>query len=257
MTPQRTESLFARARLAQLPAAKRRLTPFEQYRAKPTPRLRERLVKANWGLVQKAARRWSHQCSEPFEDLCQEGGVGLTKAIEKFDPSSGNAFSSFAMPWINGEIHHYLRDKGWGVQRVPRKVVEDYARVKGARRRLIALGRDLPEASVAAGLGISEEDWRFIKDTREAPTPMSLDENPIEIEDGALTDAEDLSWVYQHLGKLPIVQRQCISERVFDESSIEAIAQRHELLPVVVIGLIETGLAKMRSEIGEESYANA
>lgn len=230
-------------------AKKRRsLAPFEEYRRRPIERLRERLVAANWGLVQKEARRWTHQCSESFEDLCQEGSFGLIYAIEQFDPSSGNAFSSFAMPWIRGKIQHYLRDKGWGTLRVPRQAVEAYSKVKGAQRRMLAMGRDLTDEQVAIGLGIAAEKWQFIKRVREAPTPVSLDESPIEIEDEA-TVQEDLTWVYEHLEKLPDVQRQCIVERVFGEASIEVIAERRQLRPVVVQGLIAAGLAAMRSEI--------
>ena len=239
-------------------AKKRRsLGPFEEYRRRPTERLRERLVTANWGLVQKEARRWTHQCSESFEDLCQEGSFGLIYAIEQFDPSSGNAFSSFAMPWIRGKIQHYLRDKGWGTLRVPRQAVEAYSKVKGAQRRMLAMGRDLTDEQVAIGLGISCEKWQFIKRVREAPTPVSLDESPIEIEDEA-TVQEDLTWVYEHLEKLPDVQRQCIVERVFGEVSIEVIAERRQLRPVVVQGLIAAGLAAMRSEIEVKhgSYSN-
>ncbi|NER81260.1 MAG: sigma-70 family RNA polymerase sigma factor, partial [Leptolyngbya sp. SIO1D8] len=188
----RVEAAYAMAR------RQRSLTPFEQYKLHPTQRLRNELVQANWGLVQKEARRWTHQCAEPFEDLCQEGGFGLIRAIEKFEPSSGNAFSSFAIPWIRGAIQHYLRDKGWGTVRPPRRAVETYAKVKGAKRRLIALGRELSDEEVALGLGLSPEQWRFIQKAREQPTPISLDESPIEIE-AETSEIKDFSWIYEHL----------------------------------------------------------
>ncbi|MEM6432278.1 MAG: sigma-70 family RNA polymerase sigma factor [Cyanobacteria bacterium P01_D01_bin.115] len=238
-------------------AKKRRsLAPFEEYRRRPTPRLRNRLVRANMGLAEKEARRWTHQCSEPFEDLLQEGLIGLTKAVDEFDPSTRNAFSSFAMPWIRGAIQHYLRDKGWGVLRVPRQAVEVYSKVKGAQRLMIAAGHDLTSEEVAAGLGLTPERWRFVREVRELPSPMSLDDSPLEIEDGVEAE-QDFSWVMGYLQELPILERACIVERVLSSLSIEQIARRHQITEVVVQGLIKSGFKTMRDRIeGEGRYGN-
>ncbi|MEM6598497.1 MAG: sigma-70 family RNA polymerase sigma factor [Cyanobacteria bacterium P01_C01_bin.69] len=232
------------------------LTPFEQYRAKPTPRLKAKLVEANWGLVQKAARRWSKLCDTPFDDLCQEGAFGLLKAIEGFDPGQGNAFSSFAMPKIHGEIQHYLRDKGWGVIRVPQQAAYEYSRVKGAQRKLIAAGRDdLSEEEIAVGIGLTPERWRFVKEVREAPQPASLTDGPIEVE--ATADEEDLSWVYGYVEALPDPQGRCVIEYVFgtlkdSSKKVEAIAKRHGLTSAATQQLIDSALAKMRNQIQED-----
>ncbi|MFM7577346.1 MAG: sigma factor, partial [Microcystaceae cyanobacterium] len=64
--------------------------------------------------------RLSRQCAESYEDLEQVGYLGLIRAIARFDPRQGKAFSSFAMPYIRGEILHHLRDKGT-VLRIPRR----------------------------------------------------------------------------------------------------------------------------------------
>ena len=82
--------------------------------------LRNRLVKLNAGLVRKIAHRVSHQCAEPYEDLEQIGYIGLIRAIERFDPTQGCAFSSFAVPYIRGEMLHFLRDRGSSIK-VPRR----------------------------------------------------------------------------------------------------------------------------------------
>jgi RNA polymerase sigma factor (sigma-70 family) len=76
---------------------------------------RNRLAVANQGLVRHViAKRFSWACKregfQVYEDLMQEGNIGLIKAIERFDPDTGNAFSSFATKTIWGNIMHWLRD---------------------------------------------------------------------------------------------------------------------------------------------------
>ena len=119
------------------------------------------------------------------------------------------------------------------------------------QRRLIALGRDLPDEQVAAGLGIDPEKWRFVKEAREQPAPISLDESPIEVE-AEVSGAEDFGWVYEHLHRLPPATRACVVERVFGALSVEAIAERRQLPEPVVKGLIANGLAVMKTWIEED-----
>ncbi|NEO27545.1 MAG: sigma-70 family RNA polymerase sigma factor, partial [Kamptonema sp. SIO4C4] len=90
------------------------------YQDNPTAQLRNKIVQLNIGLVRKEAHHWVNQCNESYEDLLQVGCLGLIRAIERFDLSKGNAFSSFAIPYIRGEIQHYLRDKVTSV-RIPRR----------------------------------------------------------------------------------------------------------------------------------------
>lgn len=90
------------------------------YQSNPSYALRNKLVQLNLGLVRKEAHRWLNQCTESYDDLIQVGCLGLIRAIERFDMSKGHAFSSFAVPYIRGEIQHYLRDKSPQV-RIPRR----------------------------------------------------------------------------------------------------------------------------------------
>ena len=79
------------------------------------------------GLAEYLARRFSNR-GEPIEDLIQVALLGLLKAVERFDPSRGLEFSTFATPTIVGELKRHFRDKGWAV-RVPRRVQELHLRM--------------------------------------------------------------------------------------------------------------------------------
>jgi RNA polymerase sporulation-specific sigma factor len=77
---------------------------------KGDPEARERVFRANTGLVGACIRRYAGLIEK--EDLFQIGAIGLLKAIDRFDPKYGAAFSTYAVPLILGEIRRYLRDDG-------------------------------------------------------------------------------------------------------------------------------------------------
>ena len=70
---------------------------------------RERQIRENLGLVHTVANRFRGRGIE-YDDLYQSGCVGLIKAVDRFDPTLGYAFSTYAVPVIIGEIKRYLRD---------------------------------------------------------------------------------------------------------------------------------------------------
>src|SRR4029077_18259097 len=90
------------------------------YRESHDPAVRDRLVELNSDLVHFIARRFANR-GEPLEDIEQVGFLGLINAIERFDPSLENEFSTFATPTIAGEIRRHFRDRSWAV-RVPRRL---------------------------------------------------------------------------------------------------------------------------------------
>jgi RNA polymerase sigma-B factor len=145
------------------------------YQVSPTPAVRNRLVELNFGLVRKEAHHWLNQCTENYEDLLQVGCIGLIRAIERFDLSKGHAFSSFAIPYIRGEIQHYLRDKSPSV-RVPR-------RWQNLQRQAILIMREfqvnchrLPtDLEVANALKIEVAEWLEIKLACQNRALLSLD----------------------------------------------------------------------------------
>ena len=104
-------------------------------------RARAELVDRFMPLARKLARRYAGL--EPFDDLLQVASIGLLKAIDRFDPGHGAAFSSFAVPTILGELKRHFRDTGWFVH-VPRRAQELALKVQEAQERLSASSERSP-----------------------------------------------------------------------------------------------------------------
>src|SRR3954468_3229608 len=93
----------------------------EYHRSRDT-RIRSELVERLMPLARSLALRFSHS-GESIDDLVQVAALGLVKAIDRFDPDRGFAFTSFATPTILGELRRHLRDTAWAL-RVPRELQE-------------------------------------------------------------------------------------------------------------------------------------
>lgn len=145
------------------------------YHRNPSLALRNQIVKLNVGLVRKIAHRVSRHCAEPYEDLEQIGYLGLIRAIERFNPHQGCAFSSFAVPYIRGEMLHFLRDSG-SMVKVPRRWQDLKQEGERVRKQLTAtLGRAPKDAEIAKELRVSVQEWRECKMATENRLPLSLD----------------------------------------------------------------------------------
>lgn len=161
------------------------------YRANPSSQIRNRLVQLNIGLVRKEAYHWVNQCAETYEDLLQVGSMGLIRAVERFDMDRGHAFSSFAVPYIRGEIQHYLRDKSPTV-RMPRQWLITYNQACKITQKLrTELKREPSERDVANALNISVSEWQEIKLACQNRSPVSLDA-PVHDDDDNHTSLGDL-----------------------------------------------------------------
>lgn len=145
------------------------------YQDNPEQKVRNQIVELNMGLVRKEAHHWVNQCGESYDDLIQVGCIGLIRAIERFNLSKGNAFSSFAMPYIRGEIQHYLRDRSTSVK-IPRRWLELKQQASKVTQVLREeLKRSPTEAEIAEKLNVSLEEWQEIKLAAKNREPLSLD----------------------------------------------------------------------------------
>ncbi|WP_329172953.1 RNA polymerase sigma factor SigF [Streptomyces sp. NBC_01477] len=119
---------------------------------------RNTLIEMNTSLVHFAARRFRSRGPEEMEDILQVGTIGLIKAIDRFDLSREVEFTTFAVPYIVGEMKRFFRDTSWAVH-VPRRLQELRVELAKARDHLTAV-LDAPPtiAELAAYLEITEED---------------------------------------------------------------------------------------------------
>jgi RNA polymerase sigma-B factor len=242
------------------------------YRQNPSVHLRNRVVNLNVGLVRKTTHRISHQCAVPFEDLEQVGYMGLITAVERFDPTQGYAFSSFAIPYIRGEILHFLRDRASTV-RIPRRWQQLRNEGERACQRLTAtLGRQPNDLEMAAELKIEVSEWRSVKLSSTNRTPISLDAH---IQSGGhqqsdtattlgetLLDAhsqieqgniEDRLALQHALSQLEDKTREIIESVFLHQESRQQVAQRIGLSPVTVTRRIKKGIEELTGLLQQPS----
>jgi RNA polymerase sigma-B factor len=105
---------------------------------------RDELVERFLPLARQLARRYQRG-NEPLDDLIQVASIGLVKAVDRYDPERGTAFSSYAVPTILGELKRYFRDAGWAVH-VPRGMQE---RVMNVNQAIAKLSRETGRSPTA------------------------------------------------------------------------------------------------------------
>ena len=138
------------------------------------PAARAALAERFMPLARSLARRYERS-SEPLDDLVQVASLGLVKAIERFDPSRGNAFVSFAVPTILGELRRYFRDCCWDVH-VPRGAQERALKLEEAQYRLTGdLGRSPTAIELAQYLEVDVEQVLDAMQASHAYGVVSLD----------------------------------------------------------------------------------
>jgi RNA polymerase sigma-B factor len=221
-------------------------------------RARDQLIERFLPLARKLARRYASS-GEPFEDLVQVASLGLVKAVERFDPGRGFAFTSYAVPTIVGELKRYFRDSSWALH-VDRAAQERARRISEAQQLLSAsLGRPPTVGELAQYLELSEEEVLDGLQTAEAYDTVSLDAPvggnadlaPSRLEalgddDGRLGLIDDQATIFAAARHLPHRERQALYLRFSEDLTQTEIAERIGVSQMQVSRLLRRSLQRLR-----------
>jgi RNA polymerase sigma-B factor len=244
-------------------AGERRL--LERYARDRSPTVREELVDRFMPLARRLAARYAGG-AEPFDDLVQVASVGLVKAIDRFDPERGTAFSTFAVPTILGELKRHFRDRGWSVH-VPRDVQERILKVEKAMAELPAkLGHSPTVQDISQRIEASDEEVLEAMHASQGHHAVSLDATSAMgdgDEPGPLRDrigSEDVSFDTVEYGEAigPVLaeiserDRQVLHLRFVEDLTQSEIAERVGVSQMHVSRILRATIEKLRRRIPPE-----
>lgn len=237
---------------------------FRRFKEEGDMEAREKLVMSHLNLVRFIANKLKNR-GEPIDDLIQVGYLGLLKAIDRFDPSRGLEFTTFATPTIMGEIKRHFRDKGWSV-RVPRRLQELSAKVNQAtdtltsqlqRSPTIAEIADYLDATVDEVLEAMESSSAYSSVSLEAPSGADDDDTPSVIdryatEDSDLAFTDDRIIIEEALASFSPRERDVIEMRFLKGMTQIEIAEKLGISQVQVSRLLRRTLKKIQDKIDPE-----
>lgn len=135
--------------------------------------IRDQIVESYLPLVEYIARKLAFT-RDDVDDLVQIGTIGLLRSVDRFEPAKEVDFSTFATPNIIGEIKHYFRDKR-SIVKVPRKLQEQYSRIKKYIKEYQVDGKSPTVAEIATALDMSPETVLESVEAWQTSTVVSLD----------------------------------------------------------------------------------
>ncbi|MFJ4786508.1 RNA polymerase sigma factor SigF [Streptomyces sp. NPDC088794] len=221
---------------------------------------RNTLIEMNVTLVRYAASRFRSRDQDEMEDIVQVGTIGLIKAIDRFELTREVEFTSFAIPYITGEIKRFFRDTSWAVH-VPRRLQEARVQLAKANEELRSrLGRMPTTKELSQLMCLSEEEVIEARLASNGYNSASLDATIgssddgeaaladfIGLDDKALELVEDFNALAPLIAELDDRERRIIHMRFVDELTQAQIGEHLGVSQMHVSRLISRTLAKLRA----------
>ena len=201
------------------------------------------LVEHNLRLVISVARKYIGNAGMTFMDLVQEGNIGLMKAADKFDPSKGYKFSTYATWWIRQTIGRAVQEQSRTI-RIPVHMVETAAKMNKAIRKLTQeLEREPSIEEIASEMKVPADKIKFLFEANR--DPLSLDNRVNDEDDATVGDL-----VADHSAEVPGANIIKEENKQMVMNILGTLSEREKEVMVLRFGL-EDDKPRTLEEIGQ------
>lgn len=243
-----------------------------EYRRTGDTKLRDRLISQHLYLVQTVARKFAGM-GESNDDLLQEGAMGLINAVDLYDPDRGVQFSTYATHLVEGQIRHYLRDRGKLIKQ-PAWIQELTTKIVKATEALTQeLDRVPTPVEIAERAGTTAENVTRMLETRERSKVASLDaahsdddgQGPAIDPDKLRTDSpdnvhlpiEDRIFLRDAMSRLKTLERKVVHHFYYLDLNQTEIARKLGISVNYASYLLRGAIAKLKQAFEAQEAAAA
>lgn len=235
---------------------------FAEYAETGDKEIRDILIEEHLYIAEILAKKYTGKGID-YDDIFQVASMGLIYAVERFDPSKGFEFSSFATPTIIGEIKKHFRDKGWTI-RVPRRIQELSKKINDAKLSLAQKNQRTPTIQeIAKTLDITTAEVLEVMEASKVYSPESLDMTfDSGGEDRELTRGDRIGVEEEYFNKVELndfiqramenfndVEKTILIDRYQYRKTQVSIAEKLGISQMTVSRIEKKLLEKMRKEI--------
>jgi RNA polymerase sigma-B factor len=234
---------------------------FERYADPDDPVDRDAVIERFLPLARRLAGSYARG-AQSYEDLFQVACLALVRAVDGYDPSRHTAFSTYAVPTINGELKKYFRDKTWALH-VPRDLHDLGLKLQRRTEKLsTALGRPPTIAELAAATEASEAKVREALQALDSRRAAHLDavtpeqsrryhgRDPLMVEDEGFHQAEHRATIEPLMRRLTRRQREVVRLHFEDDLTQHEIGRRIGVSQMQVSRIMRESLTRLREIAG-------